>query len=293
MKPEGHTTDAGVGYVAGQLASRTVEFHEQHGLPIAVIPDGQGGFQIQEYPGWLPHPRRVKAEVSARTPQSFVDYINRFGSPQTVVFATPPRGTTDLGSFRAVIDYHGVGADGLLPRHGGHKVEFRPEATLPWTEWMAKHNTFLDQVAFTQFLEDHIPEIAAPPAAELVEVARHFEAHKSIQFKSAVRERSSSISVQYEETVKETVAPGKAELPSELTLVLPVFEGGDAMPLNARVRFQIGTGGSLTLKYMLIRPDLVLRDAFDRAAEAIAQGLSKDKVALVMTGQVGRSGQDD
>ena len=287
MKAQEQQTDAAVAFIAGQESARAVTFHEQHGLPMVVVPTGDGGFNVVEKPDWLPHPRRVVTTVQLRTPQSFVDYVNRFGTAQTVVFAKSPV-RTEIGSFTAIIDYH-TAANGseATARNLKHQAVFKPELTVPWTEWLSNNDKPMDQVAFSQFLEDHIPDIALPSAADLVEVARYFEAHKSVAFKSAFRPKSTTIELQYEETVREIPQAGKMELPSEITLAFPIFDGAEVLPIRARVRYAILAEGRLQLRYILVRPEEVLREVFLRTADAITKSLSADRHGLVVNGSVG------
>ena len=141
-----------------------------------------------------------------------------------------------------------------------------------WQTWRAESGQQMNQEAFAQFIEDNLPDIAIPTAAEMLEISRSLEAKKKVNFASGIRLSNGQNELTYEEEITGTAQKGKLKVPEEFQIGIPVLEGGQRYAVNARLRYRIGDGGKLTMWYELIRPHKILDDAVHAVRLEIEQG---------------------
>jgi uncharacterized protein YfdQ (DUF2303 family) len=137
--------------------------------------------------------------------------------------------------------------------------------------WVTANGKRVDQVAFAAFLEDNLPDIAQPPGAQLLELARSLEVKRNVNFASSVRLDNGQTQLTYEEDVKGTAAKGTIEIPERFILGLAPFEGCAKYRLEARLRYRMAEG-KLAMWFDLFRPEEVLRDAFNAVRKQIVDG---------------------
>lgn len=235
-----------------------------------LIPDGDGGWKREDLSGELERPRRVAQTMRFVTAESFVAYVKAYSTPSSIVMCKPPMaGNSSAGTFVAILDYH---EQPTAPAWCCHRAFFTLPPTKAWADWRANSGKPMDQVAFAQFLEDRIPEILRPEGSVLVGLARTFEALSSVTFKSVDVARDGSRVLKYEELIQDVSQPGKAPLPEEIAIYVPIFEGQAPLATRARIRFTL-KAGVLQLRYELIRPEDVEREGFLAALEVIDVGL--------------------
>lgn len=221
-----------------------------------VVPAG-GDLRELDTQHLLETPRRKKGVAHLRTAGSLVQYVGKHGEEgPTDIFA-------DLKqvSIVAVLNGH---AD-LEPGWGDHKAVLIMVKTEQWARWLSRHRNIGTLEDFAEFIEDNLEDVAEPPGADLLELAQSFQATSSAQFKQARRLATGEVQFAYTETVDAKAGQqGQLTIPQEFTVVLAPFEGTEAIPITARLRYRVG-GGSLRIGYILDRPDKVEREAFDQA----------------------------
>lgn len=84
----------------------------------------------------------------------------------------------------------------------------------------------MNQADFARFIEDNAPDIASPPAADMIEISRSLEAKKKVNFASAIRLDNGKTEFTYEEDIEGTAAKGRLQVPQVFTIGIPVPEGG-------------------------------------------------------------------
>lgn len=240
-------------------------------------PTGEGGWEEDDLDDRAPQPRRITEKVRVVTPAGFVKYVRLFGKKdESIVICKPPMANDGSARFTALLDYH---VD-RSPSWAGHRCILTLPTTKEWNDWMQHHKKPLDQVEFAQFLEDRIPEIVTPPGAQLVEMARTFEALSDVSFKSVDVARDGSRVLKYEEIIKEVPRADVMPLPQEITIVVAPYEGTAPQAIRARVRFTL-QAGVLRLRYELIRPEDALEDAFRAARAEIEDGVADVTRAVI------------
>lgn len=272
----GATTNAGAGVLAGErLAEQkanlvaTIHVAAEGGRPFRVGANGE----TWNMEGYLPRPVMRRAEVVVHDATSFGQYVNRFKEDATVIFADKV-----ARAFVAVLDYHEPGVDGLA-RWGRHRVSLPLRHTPSWQIWTGKHGVKMTQTDFAQFLEDNMPDIADPPGAQIVEIARSLEAKKAVTFQSQIRMEDGSHKFTYAEDVQGSAKSGSLQIPATFTLGLVPFEGADKYKVTARFRYRLD-GGKLALWFDLVRTEDVLDAAVADEQDTIAAMVGKDTPIL-------------
>jgi uncharacterized protein YfdQ (DUF2303 family) len=97
----------------------------------------------------------------------------------------------------------------------------------------------------------------------MLELAKSFQATKGVTFRSDKRLDNGQVQVLYEETIEAKAGQrGEMTVPPVFVLALQPFEGSDTYRVQARLRYRI-SDGTLTIGYVLDRPEDVIRAAFD------------------------------
>lgn len=246
---------------------------EHGGRPVVVIPER---FKVHtlEMPG-----EKVGRVVDFEDVESFGNYVNRFITPGTLLFAE----VTDTNcKVSAHLDYHDkpVLEGSIRERQwSSHVANLECVLTKEWVTWM-KHNgpkgnngEAFSQVAFAQFLEDNERVFRSPGAAELLELVTTLEGKNDVRFNQAVKLQNGKARLSYEEDIKLTggVENGAIEMPTKLTCAIIPFENGpEPYTVESRLRFRL-SGRQIVFWYETITPHLILRDAAKAVLDAVRE----------------------
>ncbi|KAB1658991.1 DUF2303 family protein [Pseudoclavibacter sp. CFCC 11306] len=149
-------------------------------------------------------------------------------------------------------------------------------ATQAWTDWTNISGSLLDQQEFAEFIEDHVDDIVAPAAGDVLEIAQSLQATNDVEFSSSNRLDSGETRVGYSETIKAKAGQrGELVIPRELTLALQPFEGVTELKgkvtkvaVTARFRYRL-RDGQLRLGVKLIGTDRVLDQLWGQIVEEL------------------------
>ncbi|MFC5184395.1 DUF2303 family protein [Actinomadura harenae] len=203
---------------------------------------------------YLDEPKYKRGTVTAADVASFALYYAKHADASSEVYADLDRGTVT-----AVLDAHL--AD--VPRWEQHMLVLALTPTEAWKRWTTMDRRYLGQVDFAEFLEDNLSDLASEPvpAAEMLEIARTFQARTRVNFSSGVNAVSGDINLRYEETTDTSGGTkGQLTVPRAFAVGLAPFDDCAPYRLEARLRHRI-KDGRLTLAYLLDRPEDVVRDA--------------------------------
>lgn len=219
--------------------------------PILVLP---AGAKVEDLERFLPNPTRKRGTVKLNDAGSFISYV---GAEKTAATRLYGRYGGLVGpGFVAVFDDHGA-----TPGWQNYQAAYACPLSNEWKTWTANSGQQKTQELFAQFMENNLPDIAVPAAADMLEISRGLEAKKKVNFASGIRLSNGQNELTYEEEITGTAQKGKLQVPEEFTLGIPVLEGGINYAVNARLRYRIADGGKLTMWYELIRPHKILEDA--------------------------------
>ena len=223
---------------------RAVESH-----PYILIPAGATLYDAEPY---LSEPLRKRGTVVLNDVASFVAYVNVEKTGDTRLYGQyqPP-------GFVAVLNDNS--GDG--PAWKDYRATYACPLSVEWKTWTGMSGRQMSQADFAAFIENNLPDIAVPPAADMLEISRSLEAKKKVNFASGIRLSNGQNELTYEEQISGTAAKGKLQVPEEFTVGIPVLEGGINYAVVARLRYRIADGGALTMWYELVRPHKIVEDA--------------------------------
>ncbi|MFF7553613.1 DUF2303 family protein [Streptomyces olivaceus] len=205
---------------------------------------------------------RKAGTTTVRDAQSFLTYWDKHHDDASEVYADNERLTVT-----AVLDAHQAEA----ARWSQHRLHLALRETTAWQQWTRNDGQLLDQETFAEFLEDHLPELLEPSAADMLEIAQSFQAAQKVDFQSATRLSSGQRQFQYVETATTKAGQkGQLTVPETFVIGLVPFEGSEGYKLTARLRYRIGQNG-LRLGYKLERPDEIRKTAFADVVKAIGE----------------------
>lgn len=217
---------------------------------------------IQEFAGGPP---RTRGTVAVHTAGSFIDAVNRLGgdSESVTVYVDEP-----AGKLTAVLN------DDTLDQPGwrDHRVSFEPRHTPEWSFWTSRQGLG-EQQRFAETIEEGLDEVTSPPAADLLEIAQTFHAAVQSEFRQAARLVNGAVQFVFSENIEAKAGTsGTVDVPTEFTIRLAVYHGGDAIDLTARLRYRL-TGGALTIGYTLVHPERAADAAFGTAVGQVLENL--------------------
>lgn len=207
---------------------------------------------------------QVAAAVAVTHADSLLAYWDKHHDDQSDMWADREKRT-----LTAVIDAHAGSdeSDEDRARWQSHRATLTLSLSEAMQAWLNNNGKVLEQVAFAEFCEDWMSVIAAPDAADLIEMVQDFQATVSASFKSGFKLSNGQRVMEYTEQIDQAVKGGAVAVPQTITLSLPIWRGAsDRHELTARIRTRVNHGGAgkLGIGYKLDRPT----DAIDAAFEA-------------------------
>jgi uncharacterized protein YfdQ (DUF2303 family) len=165
-------------------------------------------------------PPRKSGTTTVRDATSFTAYFEKHADEHTEVYADAERLTVT-----AVLDAHTKDE----ARWSGHRLTLSLRQTEAWKQWLALDGKLQGQEQFAEFLEDHLPELRNPSAAEMLEIAQSIQATSNVDFQSGIRLSSGQRQIQYVETATAKAGQkGQLTIPEVFTIGLVPFEIGRA-----------------------------------------------------------------
>lgn len=212
-------------------------------------------------------PSRKSGTATVRDVASFLAYFGKHSDPNSEVYADAERLT-----ITAVLDAH----TGDSARWGTHRLSLALRTTDAWQQWIARDNKLMEQAVFAEHIEDHLAELVAPPAAEMLEIAQSIQGATKAEFQSGTRLASGQRQLSYvETTTAKAGAKGTLEIPETFEIGLVPFDGSAPYKLSARFRYRIESGGTLRLAYKLDRPGEVIKAAFADVLAEVAEAIDQ------------------
>lgn len=245
----------------------------------------------------LPTPERRKGETNHTDLSSFIEYVNRFKSEPTIVFARNSRTEPKL---LALFNHHPAGDDEKQAGHGDHRAWYHFPLSEEWKVWHGKNDKAMSQAEFAEFIEDRFLDIVPPQQemsgetgevklklapdvlrllaatngrvatpAEMFTLSRGLRVHAQDQVEQKVNLQSGEGAIVYR-SEHQNESGGKIDVPQLFQIGIPVFDRGAAYIMVARLRYRIN-GGTVMWLYKLHRADLVFDDAFNEAVARTEQ----------------------
>lgn len=231
-----------------------------------VVPPGH---TLQSLEEMQPAPQRIRRSPVLRTADAFITYVKAFASSDARIYANE-----ETLKLVGVLDHPSASS----PAWGQHTPQLQLKATREWQAWLAASGKRLDQVAFAEFIENHLPEIAEPAGADLLAMVKGLDIRKAVQFQSSIRLDNGQVQLTYIEDVSGTAAKGTATIYDTFVLGLAPFEGAPQYRLTARLRYRLDAG-KVVLWLDLVRPEDVVHDAWLALVDQVAQATATPVLA--------------
>ena len=267
-------------YRAGQLSQQ----YANANLPFVLVP-GEG--KVHTFPETLDRPLQLQQTVSLHTAKDFIGYVNRFADKNSVIFVNVLG-----GKIQAVLDYHEATSvaeygSNAKQRLCSHKAIFNVEQTPEFKKIRDKSGESMSQSDFALFLEDVMPYINQPAAAELYEIVSTLSAKTSVDFKSGVRTDNGQVSITYNENIDASAGrEGKLNIPEQIVFGIQVHRGGSHYALPARFRYRI-KDGNLRMYYDLDQLEKAIEKSMEDTVNYIREGKVIDNGDGTETAQLG------
>ena len=215
-----------------------------------VVPTSDGGRTVIDLTGdqYRDQPKRKTGTVMVDDLNSFLTYFRKHSDPDSELYVN-----IDQARITAVLDAHtGTGA-----RWAEHRLILRMIPTDRWADWTRMDRKPFRQVAFAEFIEDHLDDIHEPAAAKMLETASTLQASTKVKFSSSVTLANGTRRLNWEETTDARAGEsGKLEVPAEFLIGVAPFSFAAAYKIKARFRYRIESC-ALSITYLLDDPAAV------------------------------------
>lgn len=210
-------------------------------------------------------PDHIDRTVKLSTTQSMLDYLERYKTNDTVLFAGETRIT-------AVLDYFAQDPTGLtpgMPAHCKHVAVLFLTSSESWTKWTRADGVMMAQADFARLIDENRVDISSPDAATVLETVLAFENVRTSKFTQVARTNSSAVDFEFSEGSNGT--PRQAKIPTQFNLTLPVFVGEAPVTIEAKLRwdFDKAEPPQLKLGLSLMRVQTTLEQAIERVIERL------------------------
>lgn len=232
----------------------------EDGKPYIILRADQ---KVEDAERFMRHPARKVGKPQFVRSASFCDYVNQQKTADSRLYI--PTQT----QFICVLDHHVSEKDSA--DWGQHRAQLDLKLTPEWQVWAGRDKGCFGQREFAQFIEDNSDDVATPAGAELLDLVRTLKATCNAQYNGTVEDKPGSFSASYVQTTRAQAGiKGDLDLPTEFTLSIAPYEGGNKILIVARLRFEI-SNEKLRLHYELVK----IQKFLDRALADISAGIEK------------------
>jgi uncharacterized protein YfdQ (DUF2303 family) len=259
------------------------------GKPVRMEPDEEGVWTVATPDGWdrefftvepsLPAPVISRGEVLVHNAVSFAAAVRQRQQDELppVVYADE----STLSLVAVLNDDHGG-----QPGWRDYRVRLALRRSPEWEAWRnvdraTTDGRLLNQEAFAEFVEDHLPDIVDPTAADMLEIAQTFHATVSSNFRQGARLRDGRRQFNFEEDIDAKAGEtGEMVLPGTVRLRVRLFVGGGPVETTARLRWRLREA-KLTLGFKLDQADDLERIEFGKS---IVTGVEEQLSLVALAG---------
>ncbi|MDB5988886.1 MAG: hypothetical protein JWQ10_289 [Herbaspirillum sp.] len=235
-------------------------------VPFVIVPEG---YEVHDLEKTLQRPMRKRGTATFNDAASFVDYFKLHQMASRIY------GQVEPPKFIAVMNDNRKDEPGW----GDHRAVYNCPLSKEWLEWKKFAGQPRDQIAFSEFIESHTPDIIStandePTGAMMLEVATSFKAQKKVNFASGQRLDNGQVDFVFQEEIQgQAGSKGHIKVPERFYIGIPVFEGGAPYRIEAKLRYRL-KDGSLSMWFDLVRDHKVQEAAFMDIWKEIADGTS-------------------
>jgi uncharacterized protein YfdQ (DUF2303 family) len=210
---------------AARLADPVIDFAD--GRTFTFVPEG---YTLKDTTDPNRLPDHIKQAVTMDDRASLTDYANRFRDHRSLLIAD-----YDSGTIAAHLDWHKDAENGLQRDHACHTATLKLRNSEEYDRWNQVEGDMHSQEAFALFIEENVADVADPDHSVLLEVCRDLEASQGVKFRSGIRLDNGDRTFTYED---ETHVKNDLTVPTEIALLIPLYNGEEPAHVRAKFRFR-------------------------------------------------------
>ena len=217
------------------------------------------------------------------------------------------RHTAVAGDAAATKMYEAIGGDvdEGLAQWGDHRAVYACKKSRQFEVWRKSNEVAMSQEAFGDHIETCLEDLVGPftdetgkkkpgqeqipEPAKLLEMSRDLRVRVMGKFEQKFNKTTGAYSLVNQETVEGSTDDydyGETKIYPKFNVSVPVFQGGEAWAIEARLRMKL-VQGKATFSYVLHNHDQVVEEAFDELVEDVKEQTEAPVffgVAEMMTG---------
>jgi len=209
----------------------------------------------------MEHPMFLKERKNIRTVESFIEYLNTFGTNLYIQGHPKESGTI----FSAVLDYHTPDQ----PSYCRHQAILEVENSAQWRTWAENSTRRMSQRKFKEFIEDNVEDILKPNSATLIQQISETKVE-------AKRNTTSKVSNSGDSVSGDASLMLATDAPDPITLALKPWKCMSThMELTARIYAHVNENGKVEFSYQIINADAAIEQKFNDYRHQIASDTGK------------------
>jgi uncharacterized protein YfdQ (DUF2303 family) len=219
--------------------------------PFALIWEKRNGsYEIKSLNEFARQPRSAVEKMTCV--KSFVEYVKTFRTKEMQIFAK--FGQKKITAF---FDYlptpkNNASAKDLQPGNRLHSCEIEIKLSEKYERWKRICKKRIPQMDFAEFLDENFQDVMIPDGLTFKELALSLSAEINQSFESSRRLKDGASRGAWQVDVKiKSGAIEQLEIPERITLGIPIYDGGNAVELQARMRVRIDSGTA----YFILMPN--------------------------------------
>lgn len=219
-------------------------------------------------------PDVIKQVPTLQTADSLITYVERFKTPNTVLFAD-----IDADTIVAAIDYHGQSEAELI----AHRAVLTLPRSLPWQKWDEIDGEMLSQLEFARFIDEYTAHFISPKPADLLELVNNIQSVEKIDFRAKTKINSDNVDFDLTATTEAfaNVQGEKLSIPTHFIISIPVYFGEGKRNLDVRLRWRKSQSEGLSLGVTILNKEETRQEEFKAVVGKVAAGTN-------LTGVYGR-----
>jgi uncharacterized protein YfdQ (DUF2303 family) len=265
---------------------------ERSSAAALVVPDGKRLVDLKPFADqWRTVPERATGTAEINELASFIEFVNRFKTADTVIFADNKRSAPSL---LAVLDYNQstLSPSGGLANWGQHRVLHKFPVSDEWKTWIGGNKQQMNQETFAAWIEERILDVADPTLAterttqilsalggvllaspaKLLALSKGLAVHVKSQLENFVKLDSGEANLVWK-TEHQDEAGVKLNVPGAFLIAIPLFQGGSCYPIIVRLRYRVGNG-AVSWSYALYRTEEFFDAAIAQACKDVGEKTS-------------------
>lgn len=210
-------------------------------------------------------PDTIRQIVTLQTAESLIAYVERFKTPNTVLFAD-----IDADTIVAAIDYHGQTDADLVV----HKSVLTLPRSLAWQRWDEIDGELMSQLDFARFIDEYTAHFVSPNPADLLELCNNIQAIEKVDYRAKTRINSDNVDFDIAATTEafSQVQGEKLTIPTHFVISIPVYFGEEKRSIDVRLRWKKSPSEGLQLGVMILNKEETRQEEFKAVVEKVAAG---------------------